>query len=40
MKKNEYLKKLEETTHNFLNLIDSPIILEFGVRHGESTKYF
>ena len=36
----DYLIKLEETTLNYLSSVTEPVILEFGVRHGESTKYF
>ena len=40
MIKDDYLIKLEETTLNYLSSVTEPVILEFGVRHGESTKYF
>ena len=35
-----YLKKLRDASHNYLNELDKPTILEFGVRHGYSTKLF
>ena len=35
-----YLKKLKDATHNYLNALDKPTILEFGVRHGFSTRLF
>jgi len=35
-----YLKKLKDATHNYLNALDKPTILEFGVRHGYSTRLF
>ena len=35
-----YLKKLRDATHNYLNALDKPTILEFGVRHGYSTRLF
>ena len=36
----EYSLKLQETFLNYLESIDKPNILEFGVRHGISTKMF
>jgi len=36
----EYSLKLQETFFNYLESIDKPNILEFGVRHGISTKMF
>tara|TARA_B100000787_G_scaffold169383_1_gene160426 strand:- start:145 stop:771 length:627 start_codon:yes stop_codon:yes gene_type:complete len=36
----EYSLKLQETFLNYLESIDKPNILEFGVRHGISTKIF
>lgn len=36
----DYLKKLRDATHHYLNDLDKPIILEFGVRHGYSTRLF
>ena len=38
--KNEYQLKLKETFVDYLEKIDNPKILEFGVRHGISTKIF
>lgn len=35
-----YLKKLRDATHNYLNELNKPTILEFGVRHGFSTRLF
>ena len=35
-----YLKKLRDATHDYLNELNKPTILEFGVRHGYSTKLF
>ncbi len=40
MKKDEYLEKLKETFNIYLDGLNEPIILEFGVRHGISTNYF
>jgi predicted O-methyltransferase YrrM len=40
MIKNDYLIKLEETTLNYLKSVTEPVILEFGVRHGQSTQLF
>jgi len=37
---NEYSLKLQETFVDYLEKIDNPKILEFGVRHGISTKIF
>ena len=36
----EYTLKLQETFNEYLNNINNPNILEFGVRHGISTKMF
>ncbi len=36
----QYLKKISEATHEHLKSIENPIILEFGVRHGYSTRLF
>ena len=38
--KNEYSLKLRETFVDYLEKIDNPRILEFGVRHGISTEIF
>ena len=38
--KNEYSLKLRETFIDYLEKIDNPRILEFGVRHGISTEIF
>lgn len=35
-----YLKKLRDATHDYLNELNKPTILEFGVRHGYSTRLF
>jgi predicted O-methyltransferase YrrM len=40
MIKDDYLIKLEETTLNYLSSVVKPVILEFGVRHGQSTEFF
>ena len=40
MKKNDYLIKLKETTLDYLNSLTEPVLLEFGVRHGQSTEFF
>ena len=40
MIKDDYLIKLEETTSNYLRSVAKPVILEFGVRHGQSTEFF
>ena len=40
MIKDDYLIKLEETTLNYLSSAVKPVILEFGVRHGQSTEFF
>ena len=40
MKKDQYSEKLKETFIDFLNSLDKPIILEFGIRHGIPTKIF
>ena len=40
MIKDDYLIKLEETTSNYLRSVAKPAILEFGVRHGQSTEFF
>jgi predicted O-methyltransferase YrrM len=40
MKKDDYIAKLEETSLNFLKSLTEPVILEFGVRHGQSTEFF
>jgi hypothetical protein len=40
MIKDDYLTKLEETTQNYLKSVKEPVILEFGVRYGQSTKLF
>ena len=40
MIKDDYLIKLEETTLNYLSSAVNPVILEFGVRHGQSTEFF
>ena len=38
--KNVYYEKLKETFYKDLSKVEKPIILEFGVRHGVSTKLF
>ena len=40
MKKDTYIKKLEDTFLDDLLKISKPQILEFGVRHGQSTEMF
>jgi len=40
MKKNDYLIKLKEATLDYLNSLTEPVLLEFGVRHGQSTEFF
>ena len=40
MKKDEYIIKLENAFKKKLLEINNPQILEFGVRHGQSTKLF
>ena len=40
MEKDDYITKLEETSLNFLKSLTEPVILEFGVRHGQSTEFF
>ena len=40
MKKDTYIKKLEDTFLKDLSKISKPQILEFGVRHGQSTEIF
>jgi predicted O-methyltransferase YrrM len=40
MIKDDYLIKLEESTLNYLSSAVKPVILEFGVRHGQSTEFF
>ena len=35
-----YLKKLRDASHDYLNELNKPTILEFGVRHGYSTRLF
>ena len=40
MDKDDYIIKIEETTKDYLSQLEKPIILEFGVRHGLSTKLF
>lgn len=36
----DYLIKISESAESFLKNIENPSILEFGVRHGYSTRYF
>mgnify|MGYP006090902779 FL=1 len=40
MEKDDYIIKLEETTLNYLKSLTEPVILEFGVRYGQSTEFF
>ena len=40
MEKDDYIIKLEETTLNYLKSLTDPVILEFGVRYGQSTQLF
>ena len=40
MTKDDYLIKIEESSKDYLNLLNEPVILEFGVRHGVSTEFF
>ena len=40
MTKDDYLIKIEESSKDYLNLLNKPVILEFGVRHGVSTEFF
>ncbi|MDA9133987.1 class I SAM-dependent methyltransferase [Candidatus Pelagibacter ubique] len=40
MIKDDYLIKLEETTLDYLKSVTEPVILEFGVRYGQSTQLF
>ena len=40
MIKGDYLIKIEESSKDYLNLLNKPVILEFGVRHGVSTEFF
>jgi len=40
MDKDDYIIKIEETAMDYLYQLEKPIILEFGVRHGLSTKLF
>ena len=40
MTKDDYLIKIEESSKDYLNLLNKPVILEFGVRHGISTEFF
>ena len=40
MYKGDYIIKIEETVMDYLYQLEKPVILEFGVRHGLSTKLF
>ena len=40
MYKGDYTIKIEETVMDYLSQLEKPVILEFGVRHGLSTKLF
>ena len=40
MYKDDYTIKIEETVMDYLSQLEKPVILEFGVRHGLSTKLF
>ena len=40
MEKDDYIIELEETTLNYLKSLTEPVILEFGVRYGQSTEFF